>query len=55
MLVGHLGERRAALRETVAEIERACGASKKIFWNNLYSLFALAAASYGECDLSREL
>lgn len=45
----------AALRETVAEIERACGANKKIFWNNLYSLFALAAASYGECDLSREL
>jgi TolB-like protein len=45
----------AALRETVTEIERACAANKKIFWNNLYSLFALAAASYGDCDLSREL
>jgi TolB-like protein len=44
----------AALRETVTEIERACS-GKKIFWNNLYSLFALAAASYGECELSREL
>lgn len=45
----------AALGETVAEIERACGTHKNIYWNNLYSLFALAAASYGDCDLSREL
>jgi TolB-like protein len=45
----------AALGETVAEIEHACGGHKDLFWHNLYSLFAGAAALYGECELSREL
>ena len=44
----------AGLAETITEIERACG-DHKLFWNNLYSLFAGMAARYGECELSREL
>lgn len=44
----------AGIAETVTEMEHACGTAK-IFWNNLYSSFAIMAAAYGECTLSRDL
>jgi TolB-like protein len=44
----------AAIGETVAEIERACG-GRKLYWDSLYAMFARNAAAYGECDLSRAL
>jgi TolB-like protein/tetratricopeptide (TPR) repeat protein len=44
----------AALAETVGEIERACG-TQKLYWNDLYSMMALSAAGYGDCELSHQL